>query len=170
MFVGAVERLVTLCGWIPCDANGQDVRIRSARAFDGSEVQLDALDGILIKLQTPAGDGIERRHGEITFGVFQVFIATKKLRPLIAFFFGKDGACDDGSWIRILGRLWDHIAGKELLRAGFCEVAENQNLRFIAEQALRGGLDVVGNGGFGRLGGSLRGGFLRRVVATACQE
>src|SRR5271169_612026 len=130
MFVGHVQRLVTLCRRIPGDPNGQDMVIGSA--LDRSEVQLNSFDGVLVPLNLPASDGTQRRQREIALGIFQIFIAAQKLRPFSVGFFGEYGARHDGSRNIIFWRFGDDIRGKKLLLAGFCEVSKHENLRLFS--------------------------------------
>lgn len=152
MFVGAVERLEAPGGGIPGNTDGKDVGIGGAGAFDGSEVKLNALDGILIVLDAPAGDGRKGSEGEEALGVFEIFVAAEKLIPFVAIFFGKDGASDDGTGNGFLGIFGNNVSGKEFLLAGFGEITEDEDGGFLAKKARSGGLHFAGYGGFGRLG------------------
>ncbi len=166
MLEGAIQRLVSLCGRVPSDADRQDVRIRGARAFDGREIELDAFDGVLIILDAPAGDGRERRKREIALGIFQVFIAAEKFHPLAVFFLREDGAGDDGSRHRILWRFGDDVRGEEFLFAGLGQIAEDEDFRLLSEEIVGGCLNIVGDDRLGRFSGSFRGGVLRGFVAA----
>src|SRR2546429_5604845 len=69
MFVGAIERLVTLGPRIPAHADGQDMGIGDA--LQRCEIKLQPFILALFVLQPPASHGGQGRHTEKPFLVFK---------------------------------------------------------------------------------------------------
>src|SRR5882757_10529572 len=95
MLVGPIERLVAFCGRIPSYADRQYVRVGGA--LERREIELQALFGVLLVLQPPAGYGCERSQTEKTLLIFEVLIAAQHFRPFAVGIFRHDYAGDDGS-------------------------------------------------------------------------
>jgi len=110
------------------DADGQDMRI--GRTFERREIKLETFFGVLFILQTPAGDGRQRRHTEIALLILEMFITAKDFRPFAVGIFRNDNASDDGAR-QIVGRsFWHDVGHQKLLLAVLREIAEYQHLGF----------------------------------------
>ena len=85
-------------------------------------------DHVLLKLQAPSGDRLNRRHAQIAFGIFQVFIAPKKFLPFAVIIFGNHRAGDNRSGNAVFRRFRHHVGYQHLLFASLRQIAVYQHL------------------------------------------
>src|ERR1700684_1627224 len=107
-------------------------------AFEGCQIQREALRGILLSRDTPPSYVRQRRAAEKSLRIFQMLVAAKNLFPLAVVILRDDGAGDDGSGnVVVLRRLGHDVRGQKLLVSIFRQIAKEEPRRLCSKQRLR---------------------------------
>ena len=127
MFVGAIERLVSLRLRIPSHADRQRVR-GIIDTFERCQIERKPLRGVLIGRDAPPADIRHRRPAKKSLRIFQMLVAAEDLFPLSVIILRDDGAGDDRAGnVVVLRRLGDDVRRQKLLLSIFRQVAEEQH-------------------------------------------